>query len=376
MPASNRLLRVMLSCLAATSALAQEPPPQTADRGAWSFQVENDWFAKGRTDRYYTNGLRVVRSGEMRALHALDGGGWSSRHLQRTVGVMCEWSGCDRNSAEAALDIHGGQNMYTPRDLLRPDPYPYDRPYAGWLYLGVRTHLADTPDTSGEASRLQSLDVIVGVVGPAAGAGKVQRAWHELINSDDPQGWGHQLRSEPTLQVSLMRMRRIAWSHHVDTLPYWRLTAGNVFTHAAAGAHLRLGPSLGGFAAFDPAPSAIPAMVMAKPRRSAAAGVVEQAGTSPSWYLFAAVEARAVARNIFIDGNTFRDAPSPSYLSRRPLVGDVALGFSVPFGDNWRLTYGHVWRSREFSLDRQPPRGTAPPPDVQRYGVVQIRHEQ
>ncbi|MDH0865000.1 lipid A deacylase LpxR family protein [Mitsuaria sp. GD03876] len=356
-------------------AAAEDPTTAFPDDGAWSFQVENDLFAKGQTDRYYSNGLRVVRSGAMQSLNKANDGSWSSRSAHWIGDLLCRWSRCNHDEAWVAADFHGGQNMYTPQELRRPTPYPYDRAYAGWLYLGQRIHLADQPDERGEASRLQSLDIIVGVVGPAAGAGKVQRAWHRLIDATRPEGWGNQLRNEPTLQVSYTRMHRLGLATHVDTLPYGRIVAGNVFSHVAIGTHVRVGTGLGGFASFDPAPAAITTMMRRRASDRQAQPLAASSRGLGDWHVFAAVEGRAVARNIFIDGNTFRDFPDPSYISRRAFVGDLSMGFSVRFLDRWRLTYGQVWRSREFSLDQQPPRGTAPTSDVQRYGVIQLQYE-
>jgi len=67
--------------------------------------------------------------------------------------------------------------------------------------------------------------------------------------------------------------------------------------------------------------------------------------TSVSWSLFAGIEARAMARNLFLDGNTFRDSPS---VNGKPLVLDVSVGGAVTLG-RLQLSYTLNWRSREFS---------------------------
>lgn len=50
------------------------------------------------------------------------------------------------------------------------------------------------------------------------------------------------------------------------------------------------------------------------------------------------------ARNIFLDGNTFRDSRS---VDKEPLVGDLQFGIAVTWR-NVRLSYTHVLRTREF----------------------------
>ena len=82
--------------------------------------------------------------------------------------------------------------------------------------------------------------------------------------------------------------------------------------------------------------------------RPSLAGVEHFAGGPLSWSLFAGVQGRAVARNLFLDGNTFEDSAS---VDRNPLVGDFQTGFTISAGD-WRLAYTYVTRTEEF--DTQP----------------------
>jgi len=63
-----------------------------------------------------------------------------------------------------------------------------------------------------------------------------------------------------------------------------------------------------------------------------------------SWYLFAGLEARAVAQNIFLDGNTFTDSHS---VDKKPLVLDLQYGAAYQ-RNNMRFSYSHVIRSKEF----------------------------
>ena len=65
-----------------------------------------------------------------------------------------------------------------------------------------------------------------------------------------------------------------------------------------------------------------------------------------------------MARDIFLDGNTFRDSHS---VDKEPLVGDLAAGVSV----NWKntaLTYSYVLRSKEFKAQE----------DEQLFGSVSL----
>jgi hypothetical protein len=66
--------------------------------------------------------------------------------------------------------------------------------------------------------------------------------------------------------------------------------------------------------------------------------------------VFAGVQGRAVARNLFLDGNTFEDSAS---VDRNPFVADFQTGVSISAGD-WRIAYTYVWRTEEF--ETQPTR--------------------
>ena len=63
------------------------------------------------------------------------------------------------------------------------------------------------------------------------------------------------------------------------------------------------------------------------------------------WYVFAGVDARAVARNIFLDGNTFRDSAS---VDKRVFVYDFKAGVSLRIAPV-RVSLTHVQRSAEFN---------------------------
>ena len=115
--------------------------------------------------------------------------------------------------------------------------------------------------------------------------------------------------------------------------PHFGAAIGNVFTHAAAGATVRLGtdlntadgvprirPSLPGSSYFEPSPTW-------------------------DWQLFAGGEVRAVARNIFLDGNTFRKSHR---VEKEVFVADFQLGLAVTVG-RARLSLTNIFRSPEFT---------------------------
>lgn len=67
-----------------------------------------------------------------------------------------------------------------------------------------------------------------------------------------------------------------------------------------------------------------------------------------SWYLFVGVSGRAVAYDIFLDGNAFRDSPE---VDRRPLVADAQGGLVIQLG-RYQLGLTVVTRTEEFETQR------------------------
>jgi lipid A 3-O-deacylase len=63
-----------------------------------------------------------------------------------------------------------------------------------------------------------------------------------------------------------------------------------------------------------------------------------------SWYVFFGAEGRGVLRNIFLDGNTFRNSYS---VDKKPFVGDVQGGIAVVMGRS-RLAYTHILWIEKF----------------------------
>jgi lipid A 3-O-deacylase len=63
-----------------------------------------------------------------------------------------------------------------------------------------------------------------------------------------------------------------------------------------------------------------------------------------SWYLFAGSQGRAIGRNMFLDGNTFRDSHS---VDSKLFVADFQAGVAIAYGAA-RLSVAQIWRTKEF----------------------------
>ena len=314
-------LAAMMAGLILSAPAWAEPIPDS-----WGLQVENDLFGSG-LDRHYTNGVQAF---------------WvvgSKRVPENLVEAMNLLPGIDPGDQRTFV-FSVGQHMYTPADISRAAPEPTDRPYAGWLYASIGAVVEEA-----DKNRLHDVSLDIGVVGPASLAGKTQRVWHALIDAPRPQGWGHQLNNEPGLLLTYQTRKRLEtglrpWGLEMDVTPSAGFAAGNIFTHGALGASVRWGRNLD---LTYGAPFIRPSLP--------SAGLVRRKGVS-GWNVFAGVEGRAVARNIFLDGNTIADSPS---VTKRPLVMDFQFGVEALWRDV-RLSFTQVLRTRDFDGQENPNR--------------------
>jgi len=284
------------------------------DNGTFSLVAENDIF---HSDRYYTNGIRASW------LSAPNGGNSLARQAAKFFPLFPE-------EYTVRTTYSFGQSMYTPTSITQENPPEGDRPYAGWLYGSVGLIAED-------GRRLDQLELTAGIVGPASLAEETQKTVHKIIGSDDPKGWHNQLKNEPGLILMYQRSwRKLAeksvFGMPVDFTPHIGGAAGNIFTYANTGFMVRYGqqPDL------DYGPPRI------QPSMPGSGFFVPE--DRFRWYVFTGLDGRAVARNIFIDGNTFCDSVSAD---KKPFVMDVQFG-AVMSWKKYRFGYTQVMRSREF----------------------------
>ncbi|MBE9604696.1 lipid A deacylase LpxR family protein [Acetobacteraceae bacterium H6797] len=290
-------------------------PPPPDPQGTWSLQVENDIL--NGTDRYYTNGLQLSwRSPSDDLPSPL---AWLNQRLDFIQGPgTLRWG--------LAL----GHSIFTPQDTQRRNPDPTDRPYAGLLY-GAASISRET------ATTLSVLELQLGMVGPSALGEQVQNNWHRFIGVDTAKGWDYQIKDEPVGALIIDRKWRLpllmVGNVELEALPSASASLGNLQTYAAGGGLIRFGQGLD--ADFGPA-RIRPAL--------AGSAFFQPKENSFGWYIFAGAEGRAIARDILLDGNTWRDSRS---VDKRPLVADFQFGAAVIWR-GIRFSYTQVIRTEEF----------------------------
>lgn len=288
----------------------------------WSLSArwENDIFAG--TDRFYTDGVSLSLAHTGRSW--LDG-----------LANRLPW-GEGRRTASYEL----GQIMITPQKTSTPIPDPNDRPYAGILYAALSLHVE-------RDSHYHGLKLIGGVIGPWSLAEQTQKQVHRWTGSPIPKGWDAQLHNEPVLNLVYEHLRRFAlWGTErgmgVEALPVGNVMLGNVLIQGQVGTQVRFGYNL----PRDFGTTLMRGMVhLPPPCLSTAPG-------APRWgtYLFGGGNVNLVARNITLDGNTWKDSPS---VNKEWFVPAAEFGVSL-WVRRFTTSFAYVVWAREFKAQPEP----------------------
>jgi hypothetical protein len=300
---------------------------------------ENDIFSG--TDRDYTNGLKLT---------------WSTPFLEDSnASKLPTWAYSLLEhipfaydpEADHALSVTLGQNIYTPEDTGRFDLIEDDRPYAGHVYLGTGIHTRS-------ATKKQTWELNLGIIGPASRADDIQKWLHEKTGSDPANGWDNQLENEPTIDIIFeTKWKPLHW-HATETAAFELIThlggrIGNVAVYANTGFEVRFGWNL-------PNNYGVCTIRGGCEMNSAYNGASDHFKNSLQF--FSSVEARAVAHDIFLDGNTIADSHN---VEKEPLVGDWIVGFAFNIG-SFTSSYSYIFQTRQFE-------GQTNSPD---YGAISL----
>ena len=283
------------------TAIAQAPSSLT-------LRVDNDAFdfwmlPWNRPDEEYSSGVHIT----------YDGGDapWWGRHL--ITGSACTV----RSTSCRSQRLEIGQDMYTPaRSADNPVAAPGSRRNAGWLYLSQSARAL-------HQSRSDELTLTLGVTGPPSLAELTQKLAHNAAPSlNRPADWSGQIAFEPGVIVRYEERWRAVLSEHsvgVDVIPKWAANVGNVSTAAELGIQTRVGwhvrhPWLPEDGPFSVA-------------------------------LVAGASGRAIARDLFLDGNTFR---ANHDVGHETFVGSGELGLELHIS-RFLLAYRAVNDTRSYS---------------------------
>ncbi len=304
--------------------MGQDGAKLNANKNYFTFVFENDLFGSGR-DQDYTNGTRVswFRAGKKPP--------GITQSLAKTLPFL--------NINEATSTAYSlGQNLYTPEAEASKEQDPNDRPWAAFLYTSMTM-------VTVEKNYVDEYELTLGVVGPLAMGEQVQTTVHKIKRVTIPQGWDNQLKNEPG--IILAWGRRWAGPLHyilkngnaLSLIPHTGVALGNIYTYASLGATLK-------FSTNETPLSDKPLSV----RPSIPGTGYFSYHDRVNWEIFTGFEGRAIARNIFLDGNTFANSYS---VHKKPLVADLSAGTSLTI-NRTKLSYTLVYRTKEYTTQRHP----------------------
>ncbi len=306
------------------AAAQQTAPAADVEPSRFTVLEENDSLFFN-SDKHYTQGLRLS---DLVGGSPISGSLWDNGFNLLNFGPFFDPGGTRKTS------ILAGQSIFTPKDLALKPPDPRDRPYAGWLYGGI-SMLEES-----DHRMLENFEIDFGMVGPGALGELAQNTFHQFIGAQQAKGWSDQIQHEFGGMVSYERMWRLPLfgdnSFGADIVPEIGATAGNVFTYGDVGALLRIGKGL--HADYGP--------VRVRPALSGT-DYFDESGldNDRGWYFFLGTQGRAVGRNIFLDGNTYRTSRS---VPKKDFVGDAEAGVSLLWSRSLRVDLSVTSRSEEF----------------------------
>jgi len=283
-------------------------------RAGESFTVywENDGtFLKpnGRTDRHYTDGLKLVYTHQPEWEWLRNFGSWNNFG--------------DDKKADTAVGYFFGQNMYTPDHADNPRARRgSDRVFAGWLYGGVFAQRATE-------KRMEHFELNLGIIGQSAQGGEIQRFVHKIVGQPKPKGWEDQINDEFAIDFTWFGRQRadaLFFEHtsNYDSHLEYGFTAGSVHRNAILGVIFRAGENL----PDDFGPGRLEAP-------DCATGAAYDKATH--FYLFSRIGGKLVEEDRFLTG-----------LDEEPAVGQVQIGAALRY-KSFEITYTQTYLTREYA---------------------------
>ncbi|MCP4769665.1 MAG: lipid A deacylase LpxR family protein [Gammaproteobacteria bacterium] len=295
------ILGLMLSAIASA-------PPLRAEADWSSLTIDNDIFIGN--DSGYSNG--IFYSWYDTPVNNKPAPGFLARAML--------WSLADHGPAVSEVSTKTiGQFIVTPEDITLEDPPrpPEDLPYGGLLFY------TDGWIQSYERHAAK-IGVTIGIVGEYSLAEQSQTFVHKITGSDEPEGWDTQLNDEIVFKFSRSQVWR-SWASsngHSDLLLGGDAALGTISSSLGATAMFRYGRQL--HRNF--------ATTLLVTDRTA-----NPVATQSGWYLYAATNARYLANNIFLDGNTFdNDGQEPMNYDNE-MIG-ITLGMAYAW-ESFSLTF-------------------------------------
>ncbi len=328
---------------------------------------ENDLFQvrkEAATDRYFTNGLRLEWLGDF------------GRKLPSYKLLISLKGGKELNG------ICIGQEMYTPTYIEIAQIQKYDRPYAGWLYMG---HTLVSVDS--KRSKKMTSSLMLGVMGPLSLAQETQTFVHKLIDSPKPLGWANQIKNDIGINYYTKYEARFIRQLHknFDLFQAIEGHAGTVTNFIGVGSTLRVGKFNDYFQnctglydknlilnetrkATNSQMYSKSSFIESKQIKTDSTTLIENASNQKAqYYFFITPTGRTVLDNSFLQGGWLNSGTTPYRLSPDQIERfyvNVEYGgvfSSEAWGRKFQLTFVQAFRTAEFVGEK-----------IQQWGKVEL----
>ncbi|MCE3037017.1 lipid A deacylase LpxR family protein [Helicobacter sp. faydin-H20] len=298
-----------------TIAQQEEQTQNTGDfvpykKNFFSIVSENDAYFDQFVDRYYTAGTSFS---------------YTSREYDSGFLQLFSLNAGDKKFSRYEIALH--QDVYTPQSRLA-QINPLDHPYAGYLSF-------DFSISQRRKSSVENIKLQLGVVGPAALAKQTQELIHVLTKNPIFFGWEHQIKNEFIINLTYEYIYKFdilkSSFFDIDILPAIKFALGNANTFAGIGGRFRLGYNLESDFGVEKVNTSF---LGSKPYND-----------KFSFYIFGGALGSYVARDIFIQGNSFG---TPTSLVLEHFLYDLELGASILY-KGFRLSYVFTHQSKQFA---------------------------
>lgn len=249
------------------------------------------------------------------------------------IGILYYIDDLNTSKKDNYISFSYVQQIYTPNDINNTQLIKNDRPYAGYTYFQVGFHQSHN-------NNLKSFLFQLGIVGKSSKMKGVQKFVHGLIGSPTPNGWEHQLLDEITVQFNYSHQKyekiETVFDYDAVLITNNGFDFGNVSTKVYSSYLYRYGFNL-------------PKNYSILPIYNSNYSKIPLNSTqtySKKWgfCLNLGTRVNIVIKNIFTDGNSFKDSHD---VHKNMLVLDVIYGFSLTY-DKYSLDYIRTHTTKEY----------------------------
>ena len=183
---------------------------------------------------------------------------------------------------------------------------------------------------------MEQFSLDIGLVGPKAFGKQVQNGVHRLTNNGEAKGWDyHGLKSEILVNLHYGFIYRWVFiEDFFDVLPQFQISLGNAYTALNVGARFRVGYGIRNDFGLQ------------KLKSRFAQNIVDD---GLKIYAVFGINGSIVGRDMFVEGNTGKNAPKSGVKLNRFLY-EIEFGAMI----GWKyLSFGYIWSNESLRFKGQ-----------------------